>query len=103
MRQVAAGGKAAIQQRLCELDEEWDIERYLETMAPSITLLGLTLGITKDRRWLLLPIVVQSFFCSTPCRAGVRRFPCSATRHPHVSGNRTGAGAVLQHHLATLV
>jgi hypothetical protein len=30
-------------------------------MAPSFTLLGICLGVTVRRRWLLLPIVVQSF------------------------------------------
>ncbi len=58
----AAEGPAAIDRRLAELDREWDIERYLETMAPSFTLFGLTLGVTKSRKWLLLPFVVQSFF-----------------------------------------
>jgi hypothetical protein len=55
-------GPAAIERRLAELDEEWDIERYLETMAPTISLLGLALGIVKDRRWLIVPAVVQTFF-----------------------------------------
>src|SRR5688572_12941515 len=55
-------GPAAIERRLDELDQEWDIERYLETMAPTITLLGLTLGVIKDRKWLILPAFVQSFF-----------------------------------------
>jgi hypothetical protein len=58
----AQAGPAAIDRRLAELDAEWDIERYLETMAPSFTLAGLLLGITINRKWLLLPIVVQSFF-----------------------------------------
>jgi hypothetical protein len=62
MREVAAGGSGAIERRLRELDEEWDIERWVETMAPSFTLIGLALGLVKDRRWLLLPFVVQSFF-----------------------------------------
>jgi hypothetical protein len=58
----ASAGRAAIQQRLTELDEEWDIERCLETMAPTLTLIGLTLGLSYDRRWLALPLVIQSFF-----------------------------------------
>ena len=58
----AGAGRAAIERRLSELDQEWDIERYLETMAPTFTLLGLTLGLTHDRRWFAIPLVVQSFF-----------------------------------------
>ena len=51
-----------IEQRLAELDEEWDIERYLETMAPSFTLFGLGMAVSVSKKWLLLPLVVQSFF-----------------------------------------
>jgi hypothetical protein len=55
-------GPAAVDRRLAELDQEWDIERCLEAMAPTISLAGLTLGITTNRKWLLVPVVVQSFF-----------------------------------------
>jgi len=47
--------------RLGELDREWDIERMLEANAASFSLLGLTLGLTLDRRWLALPIGVAAF------------------------------------------
>jgi hypothetical protein len=51
-----------IPQRLRELDEEWDIERALETAASGITLFGIALSFLRGRKWLLLPIAVQSFF-----------------------------------------
>ena len=51
-----------ISDRLRELDEEWDIERVLETNSSALSLIGLTLGILGRRRWLLLPLVVQGFF-----------------------------------------
>ena len=35
VRRAAAAGPEAIDRRLRELDAEWDIERYLETMAPT--------------------------------------------------------------------
>ena len=47
--------------RLEELDREWDIERTLEANAASVSLLGLTLGLAVDRRWLALPIGVAGF------------------------------------------
>lgn len=53
---------ATIDRRLGELDREWDIERYVETMAPTFTLLGMTLGLTANRKWFVLPFIVQSFF-----------------------------------------
>ncbi len=48
--------------RLRELDEEWDIERVLETGSSTLTLTGLALGIGVDRKWLLLSLAVQGFF-----------------------------------------
>src|SRR5947209_19982007 len=62
VRRVAAAGPAAIDRRLRELDEEWDIERCLETMAPTFTLLGMTLGLTVSRKFFVIPLAVQTFF-----------------------------------------
>jgi hypothetical protein len=62
VEQLALAGPEAIDQRLAELDQEWDIERYVETMAPTFTLIGLALGATVNKKWLLLPMVVQGFF-----------------------------------------
>ena len=44
-------GPAAIDRRLRELNAEWDIERTLEANAATVSLIGLTLGATVDRRW----------------------------------------------------
>jgi len=49
-----------IENRLRELDREWDIERVLETNAGVISLLGLTLGALKGR-WYILPTFVAAF------------------------------------------
>jgi len=57
-----SGGWDAIDVRLSELDAEWDIERMLETMAPTFTLTGLVLGLTSHRKWLALPLIVNAFF-----------------------------------------
>ena len=59
---VAAAGPAAVERRLRELDEEWDVERCVETLAPSFTLLGMGLGLAVSRKWFILPFVVQAFF-----------------------------------------
>ena len=50
-----------IDRRLQELDEEWDVERVLETGSSALSLFGLVVGQVR-RRWLLLPLVVQGFF-----------------------------------------
>jgi hypothetical protein len=54
-------GIKQIDQRLHELEEEWDIERLLEANAATVSLIGLTLGATVDRRWLVIPAAVAGF------------------------------------------
>ena len=49
-----------IDNRLDELDREWDIERTLEANAASVSLLGLMLALMVDRRWLALPVGVAA-------------------------------------------
>jgi len=50
-----------IDPRLRELDEEWDIERMLETNASAIAFAGVVLGATVNKRWLALPALVTAF------------------------------------------
>lgn len=58
---VAAGGPGAIARRLRELDEEWDIERTLESNASTLVAVGSGLALLVDRRFALIPLVVGSF------------------------------------------
>jgi hypothetical protein len=57
----ASAGPSAIDRRLKELDEEWDIERLLEANAASFSLVGIALGVFADRRWFVLPFGVTAF------------------------------------------
>lgn len=50
-----------IDKRLAELDQEWDLERVLETNAASLVVGGTALGIIFNRKWLLLPLAVGGF------------------------------------------
>ncbi len=52
---------ALLDERIRALDEEWDIERALETNAASFALAGLLAGLVFTRKWLLLPAVVAGF------------------------------------------
>jgi hypothetical protein len=54
-------GRAAIDRRLAELDEDWDLERTLEANAASAVLVGCTLSLAVDRRFMLLPLAVSGF------------------------------------------
>lgn len=56
-----AGAPDQIDARLHQLEREWDIERTLEANAASVSLLGLLLGATVDRRFYALPAVVAGF------------------------------------------
>jgi len=57
----AAAGPEAIERRLAELDQEWDIERSLEANAASVSLIGLALGAFVDRRFFIIPGLVAGF------------------------------------------
>jgi hypothetical protein len=50
-----------IDARLRELDQEWDIERTLESNAASLALAGTLLGLLVSRKFLMLPAVVTTF------------------------------------------
>src|SRR5690606_34939411 len=58
VRRFAQAPSGSIDRRLGELDEEWDIERYLETMAPTFTLFGIGMGLNCNRKWFALPLAV---------------------------------------------
>ena len=47
-----------IDDRLEELDREWDIERTLEANASALILITLALGMTKHRKFLVFPAVI---------------------------------------------
>jgi hypothetical protein len=49
-----------IENRLQELDREWDVERTLEANASSLALLGLGLGL-MNRKFLVIPGMVTGF------------------------------------------
>jgi len=59
--QYRSAGRRTIDQRLAELDQEWDIERTLEANAATASLVGLALGATVNRKWFLFPAVVAGF------------------------------------------
>jgi hypothetical protein len=61
VRYYSGQPRERLYERIRKLDEEWDMERLLETMASSFSLTGIVLALTIDRRWLLVPTVVLSF------------------------------------------
>jgi hypothetical protein len=61
VREYAKKSSAEITRRIGELDREWDIERILETNASALAFTGLLLGVTQNRKWLILPGLVLPF------------------------------------------
>lgn len=61
IRHYCGAGREAMQERIAQLDNEWDVERVLEVNASTLALTGLALGITVDKKWLAVPAVVLSF------------------------------------------
>ena len=58
----AAGAPPAVLSRLiADLDEEWDIERWLETNASILALAGTLLGRFVNKKFLLVPCLVLPF------------------------------------------
>jgi hypothetical protein len=52
---------AVISRRIRELDREWSTERWLETNASLLAFSGTLLGITVNRKWLAVPLIVTGF------------------------------------------
>ncbi|MGD9726780.1 MAG: hypothetical protein AB7G68_11590 [Nitrospiraceae bacterium] len=57
----AGEGRALLDDRLVELEYEWDMERVLEANAAGASLIGVGLGRLAGRRWFILPGIVAVF------------------------------------------
>jgi len=59
----AYAGKSsdAISRRIDQLEGEWDVERTLELNASTLALTGLILGVTVNKKWLIVPGIVLPF------------------------------------------
>ncbi|HEX2938695.1 MAG TPA: DUF2892 domain-containing protein [Ruminiclostridium sp.] len=55
-----AGGKN-IDERLKQLDSEWDVERFLEANAAIIVFICTLLGIKRNKLWLAISLTVSIF------------------------------------------
>jgi hypothetical protein len=61
IREAAASASAeTLTRRLTQLDYEWDFDRTVETEASLMGLLGLALGISVNKRFLVVPAFVST-------------------------------------------
>jgi hypothetical protein len=58
---LASAGPSEIDRRLAQLDEEWDVERIIEVLAPTGTLVWLAMGLRVKRKLLAIPVLIQGF------------------------------------------
>lgn len=77
VRRYAGEPKDVILRRVWELEREWDIERVLQLMASSISLSGILMTGVRDKRWIVLPIVIFRFYFFMRCRVGALQCLCS--------------------------
>src|SRR5215831_2829905 len=56
--------RSEIDQRLCELDHEWNIERLLELNAAALNFMGIWRSLTQNKLWLILPLAVTTLLAT---------------------------------------
>lgn len=61
VRDYAQRSPDEITDRIAELEREWDMERWLETNASAVAFTGLVLGVTRSKKWLIVPGIVLPF------------------------------------------
>jgi len=59
--QAAGDTGPALSRRIRELDQEWDMERWLETNASALAFTGTVLGLLVNRKFLAIPCLVLPF------------------------------------------
>jgi hypothetical protein len=61
LQEYGGMSRVEINARMIELNREWDVERTLQLNAAMLALTGTLLGITVDKKWFTLPVVVTGF------------------------------------------
>jgi hypothetical protein len=59
--QAAGANRERLSRRIQELEEEWDIERFLEMNASALAFTGVVLGLLWNRKFFLIPCLVLPF------------------------------------------
>ena len=62
VRSLAQADRETITRHIDQLDREWDIERYLQMNASMLAFGGVLLGAAVNRKFLMVPATVLSFF-----------------------------------------
>lgn len=86
VHRTVASGRAAIMQRLQEIDDEWSIDGIFEKGAAAVSAGTFVLGMMFDHRWFVVPLVIAVFLFQQalqgwcPVSAVLRRLGFRAAR-----------------------
>ncbi|SKA82129.1 hypothetical protein SAMN02745166_00867 [Prosthecobacter debontii] len=58
---ISVQSREEISRRIEELDQEWDIERWLECNASFLAFSGLLLGLVRNKKYFIVPGIVLPF------------------------------------------
>jgi hypothetical protein len=61
VRSAAGAPEPVLSRRIDQLDEEWDMERWLETNASALAFTGTVLGLFVNRKFFAIPCLVLPF------------------------------------------
>ncbi len=62
--------EGVINNRIKELEAEWDVERSIQLKASLIAFSGLALGASLGKKWLMIPAAICSFFAVHAIKGG---------------------------------
>jgi hypothetical protein len=63
-----------IETRLQQLDEELDVESYLQSQCAALSIAGVLLGVSKNKKWLALSLASSLLLIANAARGGARPF-----------------------------
>jgi len=61
IKELAGQSESRLSKRIDELDQEWDIERFLEMNASALAFSGVMLGLFVNRKFFAIPCLVLPF------------------------------------------
>jgi hypothetical protein len=95
------GSKTEINERLDELDREWDVERTVDLNTAAVVLTGVILSATVSKKWLFLPALAAGFLARFAMQNGSTLFGGMRTR-AEITREKTGLEQVLKEGVTTM-
>jgi len=89
---AAGASEAVLSRQIDELNQEWDMERWLETNASALAFTGTILGLLVNKKFLAIPCLALPFLFQHAVQGGARpfRFCVAKGSAPGVKSMRKG-------------